>query len=148
MDHDAAVSKGPSGAPFDLVANEAVLDPDSIVRIVRLVEEVSKGFLELLIPLISYLEETILHTKSVGVIDAQVVIANLGCPTIKVLSIEQWDPVLRARTFGFRSLFRFLAQRRGDGMTLDRTKQMARADWIFIEVQPLVKTELDPQPSA
>ena len=71
VDHGAAVAEGPAGAAGALVADEAVLDAEPVVRERFFVEEVAELVVELLVLVVGDLEHAVLDAEGVVVVLAE-----------------------------------------------------------------------------
>ena len=93
VDHHAAVAKRPARPAGALVAHETVLDPKPIVRVLVLREQVPELAVELGVPVVANLQDTVFHAEGVRVVLAQGVARDLGRPAVEVLTVEQADPL-------------------------------------------------------
>lgn len=92
MDHDAAIAIGPPEATWGLIAYEAVFHTKPVIRERLLIEEVAELFVEFLVPVIAYLEESILNPKRSREVIADIMACDLNLPSIEVLAVEQTYP--------------------------------------------------------
>lgn len=91
VQHDSAVSKGPSRPAGCLLSRETILQAQNVVRELVLVKNVPEFPLEFVIPVVANLQDTALHTECVSIIVIQFVASNLDLPTLKVLSVKEAD---------------------------------------------------------
>src|SRR5262249_45589567 len=80
MDHRPAVALGPGGPAGTLLANEPILDSQSIVREFVLVEDVPELVIEFVILIVGDLEQAILDAKRGPKIIAQRIALDLRRP--------------------------------------------------------------------
>ena len=93
VDHDAAVAEGPVRAVLRLLAHEAVLDREHVVREGRLVEQVAEPAPEGVVLVVGDLQDAVLHPEGVAEVHADVVAGDLRDPAVETLPVEERDPV-------------------------------------------------------
>ena len=96
VDHDTAVLEGPLRAALALVADEPILDPQPIVRILVLGEQVAELVVELGILIIGDLEDAVFDAERIAIIVARVIALDLGLPALEVLAVEERNPAVFA----------------------------------------------------
>jgi hypothetical protein len=94
VNHDPAVPQRPRGAAFGLLADEPVLDSDSVVRIGIAIEDVAELRVEGGVLVVGHDHPPILHPERVAEVVAELVARNLYGPALEILAVEQLDPVL------------------------------------------------------
>ena len=101
MQHDAAVSLGPTCASGHLVADEAVLD-QQVVAAQRLApEKVTKAAIEPIIGIVADLQQPIFHPEGVAEVLANRMAGDLCRPTRQVFTVEEINPIrVPGRRFG------------------------------------------------
>jgi hypothetical protein len=97
MEHDAVIAERPRRPAFALLAHEAVLRGDDVVRELRLVEEMPEAIAKLGILIVGGLQESVLHAERIPVILAERKAGDLHHPASKVLAVEGLYPVLAIR---------------------------------------------------
>ena len=97
MDHDAAVLQRPARPAGALVADEPILDAQTIIGILVLGKQVAELIVELGIMVIDDFENAVFDPKGVAEIVARVVAFDLGLPAVQILAVEERDPALRRR---------------------------------------------------
>jgi len=88
VEHRAAVAEAPVGAALHLVAEEAVLDDEHVVRVGRLVEEVPEVPVEGVPLVVDDAQHPVLDAEGVVVVDAGRKTRELGHPAGQVLAVE------------------------------------------------------------
>ena len=93
MDHDSIISVSPIGTALYLLTDKPVLRGDQIVGKLVFVEKVAELAVESGVLVIRNLQESVLNSKRIPEIVADFVLCDLDGPSIKVLSVEQLNPV-------------------------------------------------------
>ena len=92
MDHDAAITEGPSWTARTLIADESVFDAKHIIRERLVVKQVAKTIIELLVLIVGDLNYSILNAKGPPKVVIEVVAPYFDLPAVEVLPVEQLGP--------------------------------------------------------
>jgi hypothetical protein len=93
VNHEAAVAQCPGRSVGELLADEAVLDPEPVVVQGLGIEEVAEAVAELAVAIVGDLEKAVLDPERFGVVVAQLVTGDLGCPAGEVAAVEERRPI-------------------------------------------------------
>ena len=83
----------PARPALALLADEAVLDPQPVVRELVLVEQVAELAVELGVLVVAHLQDAVLDAERVGVVVAELVALDLRRPAVEVLAVEERHPL-------------------------------------------------------
>src|SRR5205085_9952116 len=91
VQHHATVAGRPAFATGTLLADKAILDADSIMRELVLVENVAEAAVEIVVLVVRDSHHPIFDAKSVAEVFAQLVSFDFGRPAGQVLAVEETD---------------------------------------------------------
>ena len=88
------LAQAQSGPPRHLVADDAVLDAEDVVRERLVVEEVAEAVVEgAVVVVVGDAEDAVFDAEGVGVVVAGVVAGDFGRPAGEVAAVEELDPL-------------------------------------------------------
>src|SRR5690606_2667715 len=96
--HHAAVAHCPiARMSLQLLADEAVLDSQAVVRKGFLVEKMSEAAVEALVLVVAHFEHAVFDPERVPEVFAVLVAGDFRRPSFEIAAIEKLDPFLRVR---------------------------------------------------
>src|SRR5690606_9829998 len=97
VQHRAAVPVGPLLDVRSRLADEAILDPQTVVRERRSIEEMAEAPGEIRIAVVRDRQQAVLDAERIGVVVAERMNANLYDPAVEIPPVEKRYPILGAR---------------------------------------------------
>src|SRR6056297_2778491 len=99
MDHQSTVADCPSGTTIALLTNKSIFDAQAVMRKAVFVEQMTKSFVEFVVAVVANLQQAVLDPERSCRIFAHIFKADLWCPTIEILTVEQLNPLFAVGRF-------------------------------------------------
>lgn len=92
VQHGPTIANSPACTTRCLLAGEAVLYPQAVIRETLAIKNVAVLVAEIIVAVVSHLHHAIFHAEGIGEVVVEVVAGDFHIPAIEVFAIEQLAP--------------------------------------------------------